>query len=143
MTVADDLKRAGRAASGAWKHRIGAGVKAARERAGMSQAVLADLVGANLSTVSDIERGVSVPSLSTAWAIADRLGVSLDDLVNRDGLTQPESAGVAEPHSQEAPLPAAAVLDSFEEIQVQIDAIREFVGMQSEPAAKRAWRRSA
>jgi transcriptional regulator with XRE-family HTH domain len=141
--VNDDLRLKARSASDAWKQRIGAAVKAARERAGMSQATLADLVGANLSTVSDIERGVSVPNLSTAWAIADRLALALDDLVGRDSVKPPATVAEGGPRSQEAPLPAGAVLDSFEELQGQIDAIRDFVGMQSEPRAKRAWRRSA
>lgn len=139
--VDDDLRRTARSASDGWKQRIGTAVKACRERAGLSQAALADLVGANLSTISDIERGVSVPALSTAWAIADRLGVTLDDLVGR--VTQQSldaEEGQPSPIDRVPPGPTRDVLLA---LQGQIDALRDMVPRAKGSSPGREKRRSA
>jgi transcriptional regulator with XRE-family HTH domain len=61
-------------------------LKELREIAGMSQQSLAVAAGLSVSLVSQIERGSRVdPRVSTITALATALGVSLDELVGRDG----------------------------------------------------------
>lgn len=134
-------KRIGKRASDAWRSRVGGSIRRARSKAGLTQSQLGDLVGIAWTTLSRIERGEVVPDYATVEAVADRLGLAIDDLTGR--ITQQSIDAEGESHLKDAPLPPEAVLDSFEDLQGQIDAIREFVGMRSEPAAKRAWRRSA
>lgn len=52
----------------------------ARMYAGLTQAELAEAVGAARTTISDIERGVSLPSVSLALAIAQRTDIPVDEL---------------------------------------------------------------
>lgn len=83
-----------RRASQDFKEKIGAAVRRAREDAGLSQGELGAKIGTAYGAISEIERGVTVPNLSTAWALADTLGLSIDDLVGRstspgDGLAFP------------------------------------------------------
>ena len=56
------------------KQIIGARVRAARKRRGYTQEQLADLIGRTVETVSNVERGRTIPTLETL----DRLGHSLD-----------------------------------------------------------------
>ena len=56
----DRQKADAKRASTEWRARIGTGIRAARTRAGYSQAELANQIGVDMSTISDIERGVSV-----------------------------------------------------------------------------------
>jgi putative transcriptional regulator len=69
----------------------------ARIFAGLSQQELADAVSAARQTISDIERGAAVPSVSLALAIARRLDRTVEQLFSNDGLrreaTFEESAG--------------------------------------------------
>lgn len=61
-------------------------LKALREVAGMSQQSLAVSAGLSVSLVSQIERGSRAdPRMSTLTALAVALGVSLDELVGRNG----------------------------------------------------------
>jgi transcriptional regulator with XRE-family HTH domain len=61
-------------------------LKELREIAGMSQQSLAVSAGLSVSLVSQIERGSRVdPRVSTITALATALGVSLDELVGRNG----------------------------------------------------------
>ena len=55
---------------------IGNKLKAARLRAHMTQAQLAAAAGLDQSAVSQIERGITGPSLGTLKALAQALGVS-------------------------------------------------------------------
>ena len=57
-------------------------VKAARERAGLSQQALAFASGLSIATVSSVERGARPdPGIATASALANALGGSLDALL--------------------------------------------------------------
>jgi transcriptional regulator with XRE-family HTH domain len=61
-------------------------LKALRENAGMSQQCLAVSAGLSVSLVSQLERGSRAdPRMSTITALATALGVTLDELVGRDG----------------------------------------------------------
>ncbi len=58
----------------------------------MTQSDLAAVVGVDIATISNTERGVSVPDFATIESVADILVVSLDDLVGRDSeWTKPQS----------------------------------------------------
>lgn len=52
-----------------------------RKAAGLTQAALAHKAGIRTSTVCNIENGKINPRLSTVKALADALGVDVDDLV--------------------------------------------------------------
>lgn len=56
-------------------------LRALRERAGLSQQQLSDRAGVRKATVSDLERGVKSPSLSTLDAVAQALGVPPAELL--------------------------------------------------------------
>lgn len=79
----DRVKRDARRASKAWRERIGAALRSARQSRRLTQAQLAGQAGVDLMTVSKIERGVTVPDLATLWTLADLLGFSLDQVVGR------------------------------------------------------------
>lgn len=72
-----DRKRAGRvdAADTGFAGRL----KALRADAGLSQAELARMAGLGLGTVTKLEQGLQGPSWAAVLALADVLGVSLDD----------------------------------------------------------------
>jgi len=71
---------------------LGARLRAARERSDMTVRGLARTVGVSPSLVSQIERGHVMPSVGTLYAIANELGLLVDDLF-RDA---PRSADAAE-----------------------------------------------
>jgi putative transcriptional regulator len=58
----------------------------ARVRAGFSQQELADAIGASRQTISDVERGAAIPSVSLALAIAEQVGRSVEELFDGRGL---------------------------------------------------------
>ncbi len=60
---------------------IGNRIKAARERAHLTQEQLAEMVGLSPTHLSVIERGVKTPKLDTFVRIANALGVSADALL--------------------------------------------------------------
>ncbi len=63
---------------------LGSRLRLAREQAGESVRGLARRVGVSPSLVSQIELGRAQPSVGTLYAVANELGLSLDDLF-RDG----------------------------------------------------------
>ena len=72
---------------------IGKRVRYARVSAGLTQAGLAEAAAISDETVSRIERGAYEPAISTAVALADALGVSLDALTGRSGGTRSRRTG--------------------------------------------------
>jgi transcriptional regulator with XRE-family HTH domain len=64
---------------------IGGRLRAERDRVGISQRELARRVGLSPSMISQIESGISKPSVSTLYGIVTELGVSLDDLFGANG----------------------------------------------------------
>lgn len=72
-------------------------VRAARDRAGLSQAALAERCGVSTETISRVERGRFEPAMTTVVAIASALGVSIDGLV---GSGQPDQR----PQAPKSPL---------------------------------------
>ena len=59
---------------------VGTALWWARVQAGLSQQDLADSVGAARQTISDVERGVAIPSVSLALAIGATLRRPVEDL---------------------------------------------------------------
>ena len=62
--------------------RLGAAVKARRRERGITQEVLADVLGLSVSYVSLIERGGRNPPFTTVVDIARALGVTLRELLD-------------------------------------------------------------
>lgn len=71
---------------------IGGRLRAERDRVGISQRELARRVGLSPSMISQIESGLSKPSVSTLYGIVTELGVSLDDLFGANGSAAEGSA---------------------------------------------------
>jgi transcriptional regulator with XRE-family HTH domain len=65
--------------------RFGAAAKAIREEKGMTQAQVGDLMGVPATFLSDIERGIRNPSLSTILALTQALKIKLSELAARAG----------------------------------------------------------
>src|SRR5258707_11283093 len=59
---------------------LGSGLRKAREKKGMTVRGLARYVGVSPSLVSQIERSRVMPSVGTLYAIANELGLVVDDL---------------------------------------------------------------
>ena len=97
---------------------IGARIKAARERAGMTQEDLAAELEMSPTHISVLERGLKAPKLETLVNIANALHVSSDMLLQdvvlyaADGLTSELSAAITKlsPKEQERILKAIRAL---------------------------------
>jgi transcriptional regulator with XRE-family HTH domain len=76
---------------------LGAGLRAAREHAGVSLREFARRVSVSPSLVSQIERGSVKPSVGTLYAMANELGLTLDELFK-----DREPAGGDRPRSRAA-----------------------------------------
>ncbi len=75
---------------------MGERLREARRGRNLSLRVLADRLGVSPSLISQIETGRANPSVSTLYAIADELDVSLDELLFNDRrLAEPVSAAPA------------------------------------------------
>lgn len=59
---------------------LGGRLRAARERTGLTVRGLARAIGVSASLVSQIENGRVMPSVGTLYAIANRLGLLVDDM---------------------------------------------------------------
>jgi putative transcriptional regulator len=55
-------------------------IKAERERAALTQAALAELVGVSRKTINTVENGVFTPSATLAIKLAKVLGLSVEQL---------------------------------------------------------------
>ena len=73
---------------------LGPRLREVRSAGGLSVRELARRVGCSASLISQIERGVSVPSVGVLYALATELGSSLDYLLFGSG-TAPAAAAVA------------------------------------------------
>ena len=72
---------------------LGARLREARLKRGLSLRSVAGALGVSASLISQVEIGKTQPSVSTLYALASHLGVSLDELL-----------GIASPSAQPAPL---------------------------------------
>ena len=64
--------------------RIGRRLKSLREQRGLTQAEFAKLTGKAIETISNIERGKTIPGLLTLELFANRLSASLEEIVRSD-----------------------------------------------------------
>ncbi|NYF17544.1 transcriptional regulator with XRE-family HTH domain [Microbacterium sp. AK009] len=71
---------------------LGARIRAARVSRGLSLRSVAQSLGVSASLVSQVEIGKTQPSVSTLYAIANHLGVSLDELVGGAAAAAPAGA---------------------------------------------------
>ena len=62
--------------------RLGANIRKARERKGVSQETLAHTARVNRSYLGEIERGKGNPSVKMITRIANKLGVRVKDLLD-------------------------------------------------------------
>ena len=92
---------------------IGERIKSSRENAGITQEKLADALGVSSQFVSDVERGVSGPSLYTIICICKQLHVSSDYLL----------MGIEDSSSLPEPLNHLNYLSSEEKKNI-VDSIR-------------------
>jgi transcriptional regulator with XRE-family HTH domain len=65
------------------KAEFGRRLKAARKKAGLTQARLAELTGLDPVTISQIETGQREPGITRAARLAAALNVTLDELVGQ------------------------------------------------------------
>jgi len=63
--------------------RLGAAIKATREEKKKTQAQISGLMGVPATFLSDLERGIRNPSLSTLYSLAKALDVKLSELLAR------------------------------------------------------------
>lgn len=63
---------------------LGRRLAQARQRAGLTQAALGDLVGAPKNSISEWERGLREPRIGVILRIADALGLTVDQLIRGD-----------------------------------------------------------
>src|SRR5689334_6312233 len=88
---------------------LGPRLREVRSGRGLSVRELARRVGCSASLISQIERGVSVPSVGVLYALATELGSSLDYLLfgSGPGADADVGAGTAEPRPAAGPAAAA------------------------------------
>ncbi len=63
---------------------IGNHIRIARERAGLTQEQLGNLIGMGTKNVSDVERGVAGITVSTLKRICEKLSISSDSIIFGD-----------------------------------------------------------
>jgi transcriptional regulator with XRE-family HTH domain/quercetin dioxygenase-like cupin family protein len=118
---------------------IGREIAALRRERGMKMVELSRAAGVSPSMISQIERGHALPSVSTLYAIAEALAVTVHDLFTseRGAGPAPRPAGPAEAMSSSAP-PGSTVL---EQLSRRGDAL-EWAGPDSDgPVVRRDERR--
>lgn len=99
--------------------RIGRRLRELREQRGWTQAEFAELTSKAVETISNMERGKTVPGLLTLEQFAKRLGVGLEDLVRSD---TPDT----EPSSQHAAVIMAAAKRLPEN---ELELVAGFIGL--------------
>ncbi|CAA6603753.1 Transcriptional regulator [Rhodospirillaceae bacterium LM-1] len=62
------------------KLRFGTQLRAIRKQRGLTQEELAEMIDRSVDAVSNMERGISLPSYETLGRLADRLGIPAKDL---------------------------------------------------------------
>jgi len=80
---------------------LGATLVELRERAGLTQKLLADRAGVAQATIANIEQGRNMPSLVTAASLAAALGVTTEDLLK--GSAASTKRGRGRPAKRAAP----------------------------------------
>ena len=104
---------------------LGKKIAALRKKRGMNQEEFADASGKMINTISNIERGLSDPKVTTLLSIADTLNVSVDSLFN----DKEQSANEELPENVRAILKLIKNQDArtLKVIQKQIEALLELI----------------
>lgn len=76
------------------KYSFGEKIMILRKRNKLSKKELADIIGVTVTTISNYERGASMPSVQRASQLATALNVSLGELISVD---DPKKSGVSQP----------------------------------------------
>src|SRR5215831_7538288 len=91
---------------------VGSLIRRERQKQGLSLRELARRVGISASMLSQVETGRTRPSVSTIYAIATELGLSIDALLSDDGGAGPASAAAAGgTRARRGPAAAAALAE--------------------------------
>ncbi len=113
------------------------GLRAARQRRGLTQQQLADMAGIARQTVSAIESGLSDPSLRNAMALARAWGTTVEELFGPVSDAPSVAARPLAPlGGQGARVALAPMDDEFVALPLQGDAVSK-AGV---PASQRAGR---
>ncbi len=83
-------------------HALGGEIRSLRRERGLSAVALARRCGVSPSLISQVERGLTAPSLEVLWAIAKALDVPIGTFFqapgpNASGVEAPETSGGAQP----------------------------------------------
>src|SRR5438105_4262282 len=113
--------------------RVGQRLRELRLAAGLSQAQLAERLGADVAveTVSRFERGAKVPSLAWIDRIAQVLGTTLEGLFSGIPSTPPERSADADLRRITdllTPLPTAQVRHAFRVLRACVDGVEAAIG---------------
>jgi transcriptional regulator with XRE-family HTH domain len=88
---------------------MGDRIRTVRLTHGMSLRTLADRLGVSPSLISQVETGRAKPSVSTLYAIATELGISLDELLFIDARSNAAETGLGASDAPDIQLPAEPV----------------------------------
>lgn len=94
---------------------MGERLRAARAARRLSLRELAGRLGVSASLISQIETGRANPSVSTLYAIAAELGVSLDELLFSDRVSAPSSPVALAPETPTAPVTQSSPIQRAED----------------------------
>lgn len=106
---------------------LGRRIAQLRKQKGMSQEDFADVSGKMINTISNIERGLSDPKVTTLMSISKALGISIDELFSENKQAQ---------ITEELPKNISTILQILKKqddktlkvIQKQIEALLELLG---------------
>jgi transcriptional regulator with XRE-family HTH domain len=73
---------------------LGARIKQLREQRQLTQGQVASSLRKSVETISNFERGKTIPSLQTLAALAETLGVGMAAFFQLDAVKEPRHAGV-------------------------------------------------
>jgi len=113
--------------SSSMKRTVGLRIREARKAAGLTQDALAERLDRTVESISNLERGKSLPSLEGLAAIARELGLRLSDLV------ADIEAGSADREQLELESRAMAAIRALDKPRLriavkQLEALREGIG---------------
>jgi len=91
----------------------GTRLRLARQVRGFSQQQLAGMAGVSRQAVSAVESGQSDPSLRVALALAQALGLTVDELFGSEGAIPTVAASLAAPAAEAQRVTLAPIADSF------------------------------
>jgi transcriptional regulator with XRE-family HTH domain len=102
------------------KQTVATKVKQARARVGISQEELASRIDRVVETVSNIERGKSLPTLATLELIARELSVSVHDLLTPSNVSGPRRSAKRDQIETRAIAAIARMGDAQADLAVEI-----------------------